>query len=459
MIQMSLMELTKILGVNHPVKDITFTGFSKDTRTNVRDSLFVAIQGEQFDGHEFVETAYQQGASAALVSKKLNSLLPQIVVDDTIDALGKLSCAWRDNFKFPLIGVTGSNGKTTLKNMIASILTAACNNDSSQVLATVGNLNNNIGVPFTLMHLNSQQRYGVVEMGMNSAGEIAYLTKIVKPHVAVVNNAAEAHLEGLQDVAGVARAKGEIFLGLQSNGIAILNKDDAFFSYWYELISAFKCVTFGLQKNADVMAAIIPTRSTTHQLITLLTPLGKIDVNLPLLGKHNVMNALAAVAATLVLNIDLPEIKAGLENLHPAPGRLNQHLLPNGLRIIDDSYNANPFSTRAAINTLSQFSGAKILVLGDMRELGTNAKELHSITGQQAQAAGIDYLFTLGELSAAASDAFGKNAQHFTDREQLVVALQPHLDQGNTILVKGSRSMKMEKIVSRLVPEDHLPSH
>lgn len=460
MIEMILSELSTHLAAIYPQEDVSFTGISIDTRTLKAGNLFVAIIGEQFDGHRFVEEAFQKGAVAALVSRQVDSRIPQIQVQDTVEALGKITGIWRDRFSLPLIGVTGSNGKTTLKNMIASILLAACDNDTNAVLATEGNFNNNIGLPLTLARLNSNHRYGVIEMGMNHLGEIAYLTALAKPHVAVINNAAEAHLEGLKDVAGVARAKGEIFLGLQKNGLAILNKDDAFFEYWRGLVTEYRYLTFGLQNSADVTAVIVNTQDVTHQLITLQTPAGKIDVNLPLLGIHNVKNALAATAATLALGIELTTIKAGLENVLPAPGRLIPHLLQNGVRVIDDTYNANPFSLDAAINALSIFSGKKILVLGDMKELGPNAKELHATAGQKAQAAGIDHLFTLGELSAAATENFGENARHFTDRETLLAALKPHLEDATTILVKGSRSMKMEKVVAGLVPEDQLsPLH
>ena len=296
-------------------------------------------------------------------------------------------------------------------------------------------------------------------MGMNNAGEIAYLTQMVRPQVAVISNAAESHLQGLKDLAGVARAKGEIFLGLPQDGTAILNRDDTYFEYWRGLVSGHRCLTFSLEQAADVSATIQDTTSTTHQHITVTTPAGSIDIKLPLLGKHNVMNALAATAATLAIQIDLSAVKAGLEGMHAAPGRLNVHLLANDVRIIDDTYNANPFSTHAAIHALAAFNGKKILVLGDMRELGPDELALHFLTGERAAAAGIDYLFTFGQLSAEATKAFGANAHHYTDRTALIAALQPYLQAGNTILVKGSRSMKMELVVSELVPEGLLQAH
>jgi UDP-N-acetylmuramoyl-tripeptide--D-alanyl-D-alanine ligase len=459
MITMTLSELAKILGVSCSQPDLKFTGICRDARTAKPGNLFFAIIGEQFDGNNFVDDAFKNGAVAAIVSRKIDSAIPQLIVEDTIDALGKLSKNWRDRFNLPLIGVTGSNGKTTMKNMIAAILQAARNQDAALTLATEGNLNNNIGVPFTLARLNNNQRYGVVEMGMNNAGEIAYLTAMVRPQVAVISNAAESHLQGLKDLAGVARAKGEIFAGLPKDGVAVLNRDDAYFDYWRDLVSGHSYLTFSLQQQADVTATIPASSSTTHQLITLHTPAGSIDINLPLLGKHNVMNALAATACALAINIDLAAVKAGLEGMHAAPGRLNVHLLENGVRVIDDTYNANPFSTHAAINTLAAFSGKKILVLGDMRELGSNELELHHLTGQRAKAAGIDYLFTLGTLSAEATRGFGEQSQNFSDRNDLIAALKPYLQTGNTLLVKGSRSMKMELVVVKLIPEQLLQPH
>lgn len=456
MIKMTLAELANILNVSCSTPKVTFTGFSKDTRTLEPSNLYIAIIGEQFDGHQFVEEAYQKGAAAALVSRPVESDIPQILVNDTILAAGKISANWRNRFSLPLVGVTGSNGKTTLKNMIASILCAACEDDKAQVLATEGNLNNQIGVPFMLARLNSNQRFGVIEMGMNNFGEIAYLTQLTRPVVAVVNNAAIAHLQGLKDVAGVARAKGEIFQALEKDGVAVLNRDDTFFDYWNNLVTGHATITFGMQEKSDVSATLTPSQNTSHQLITLHTPKGTAEVVLPLLGEHNIMNALAATAATLALGMDLQTIKAGLENVIPAPGRLNQHLLPSGARLIDDSYNANPHSLEAAINTLSIFHGKKILVLGDMKELGPDAKALHATMGEKAQLAGIDHLFTYGELSAAATESFGQNAQHFTDREKLINALKPHLLEGSTVLIKGSHSMHMEKVVEKLIPETKL---
>lgn len=450
MMQNTLAALAKILSTTTDTPNATFSDVSIDTRTIQPQNLFVAIVGERVDGHDYIEEAQCKGAQAALVQHKVKATLPQILVEDTTAALGKLAASWRKQFSLPLIAVTGSNGKTTLKNMIASILQAACSATPSHMLATTGNLNNHLGLPLTLTRLDKQHRYAVLEMGMNHPGEITYLTKIAQPTVAVINNAAPAHLEGLQDVAGVARAKGEIFLGLQPHGIGILNRDDAFFDLWRELLGKHEFLTFGLQHTADITAVISASASNNSPTFTLQTPMGHIDVHLPLPGRHNIMNALAATAATLAVNIDLPTIKAGLESVRSAPGRLQIHTLAQGIRLIDDTYNANPASLQAAIDMLTTQEGAKILILGDMKELGPQAELLHFNAGQKIRALGINHLFTYGQFSAKTTKGFGDQAQHFTDQHQLAEAVKPYLHAPATVLVKGSRSMHMENIVAKL---------
>jgi len=451
MIKASLSAIAKQLDVPLPAHDIEFCGISTDTRTLLPGNLYIAIRGEQFDGHQFIAEAAKKGAAAALVNQAVDCSMPQIIVNDTILALGKIAENWRDRFAVPLIGVTGSNGKTTLKNMIAAILRAACSHPAEQVLATEGNLNNNIGLPLTLARFDENHRYAVLEMGMNHFGEIEYLTKLAKPSIAVINNAAEAHLEGLQNVSGVAKAKGEIFLGLTQDGTAILNRDDAHFDYWRGLINSHRYLSFSLENPADVSAVYIE-----NQPLVIKTPKGEITVKLPLLGKHNARNALAATACAIAANVDLAAVKIGLENVKPAPGRMRQYALANHVNVIDDTYNANPFSLQAAVNTLAAFAGTKILVLGDMKELGPDAKQLHFTAGEKIRAAGIHYLFTFGQLSAATSEAFGANAQHFTERSQLIAALLPYLKKDVTVLVKGSRSMQMEKITAGIIPAEQL---
>jgi UDP-N-acetylmuramoyl-tripeptide--D-alanyl-D-alanine ligase len=449
MIHMSLDQAAAIIGIKNANFSREFTGLSIDTRTLQNDNLFIALPGEHVDGHDYIETAQNKGAAGAIVTRNANASLPQLQVNDVVEALGKLGATWRNQFSIPFIAVTGSNGKTTLKNMIASIMTAACHGNEAGVLATKGTLNNHLGLPLTLARLNKSHQFAVIEMGMNHFGEIEYLTKLTRPHVAVITNAAASHLEGVGDLAGVARAKAEIFLGLQPNGTAILNRDDNFFSYWREQVGQHNVLSFGFNKEADVSATLNEAGQT--QQLTLRTPKGNIDIKLPLLGKHNVQNALAAAAATLALRIDLQTIKAGLEAMVPAPGRMQIHTLANGVKLIDDTYNANPFSLQAAVDALSGFEGKKIIVLGDMRELGSDSKSLHALAGEKIRSAGIHQLFTFGDLTASTSQAFGEGAHHFTEQNKLIDAIKPLLSQQMTVLVKGSRSMHMEKVVNGLL--------
>ena len=448
MIQMTLTKAAEILNAAPPSEDIEFHGISIDTRKIEPGNLFIAIPGENYDGHQFISEAKNKGAVAAIVSTP-HADLPQLLVQDTTAALGQLGAYWRKQFNLPIIGITGSNGKTTLKNMIAAIMTVACNNNENQVLATIGTLNNHWGLPLTLLRLNAQHKYAAIEMGMNHFGEIEYLTQLAKPHVAVITNAAASHLEGVKNIAGVARAKAEIFSGLEKDGIAILNRDDAFYTFWREVIDKRQYLTFGFHPDADISATV--TQAQNMQIVAMQTPQGTIEINLPLLGKHNVLNTLAAAAACLAINIELDAIKTGLENIRPAAGRLEMHTLANGVNIIDDTYNANPFSLQAAVSTLSTFIGKKIFVLGDMKELGSEEKFLHRIAGEQIRSAGIDFLFTYGELSADTATSFGEGAFHFNNQEKLVEALKPFLYNQTTILVKGSRSMRMEKVIRGLI--------
>ena len=449
MMQMTLKQAADLLDVKPFDFNGNFSGISIDTRTLQKGALFAAIPGERVDGHDFVEEARAKGAAAALVTRKVESSLPQILVKDITEALGILSKAWREKFNIPFIAVTGSNGKTTLKNMIASILTAACQGNALQVLATQGTLNNHLGLPLTLARLSATHRYAAIEMGMNHFGEIEYLTKITRPTTAVITNAAACHLEGVGDLAGVARAKAEIFLGLAPNGTAVLNRDDAFYHFWREQAGKRPIITFGFHPEADVNATL--HTSTTSQQMTITTPKGSIHVVLPLLGKHNALNALAATAAAISAGIELDAIKAGLENIVPAQGRMQIHTLQNGAKVIDDTYNANPFSLQAAVDTLAAFAGKRVLVLGDMKELGADEKNLHQSAGLKIRSAGIDCLFTYGNLTTDTAHAFGDGAYHFTEQEKLLTALKPMLQNQTTILIKGSRSMKMEMVVKGLV--------
>jgi len=427
--------------------DAEFSGVSTDTRTLARGNLFVALVGPHFDGHGFVSEAAGKGAVGALVSRDLEADIAVVQVADTRLGLGQLAAHWRRQFQIPVIAVTGSNGKTTVKNMIAAIL-----NVVGPTLATQGNLNNDIGVPLTLLGLRQGDRHAVIEMGMNHPGEIDYLAKLARPTIALINNAAAAHLAGLGSVEAVARAKGEIYAGLAADGIAVINADDAYADLWRELAAPHRVITFGLDRPADVSAEfqLDAGGSTIH----LKTPHGGISMRLSLLGRHNVMNALAASSASLAAGVSLADIQAGLEKLRSVTGRLEVKRGLNGARVLDDTYNANPGSLAAGVEVLKAASGERVLVLGDMGELGDAARDIHRRVGLLAKSLGIEQLYAVGELTQDAVEAFGKGAQHFTSHEALIENLRACLHAGMTVLVKGSRLMKMERVVAGIVADD-----
>ena len=360
---MSLQEVARVVNGQLQGKDLIVHGVSTDSRSTDKQNLFVALTGPNFDGHNFVTTAVERGAVAVIVDRQMQSTCPQVIVEDTRIALGKLANAWRKKFAFPLIAVTGSNGKTTVKEMLTAILSVR-----HPVLATQGNLNNDIGVPLTLFRLSKQHEFAVIEMGANHAGEIAYLTDIAQPDVAIITNAGPAHLEGFGSLEGVAKAKGEIYGGLSETGTAIINADDCFNPLWREYCADHKTLTFALDNDADITASW--SVDDKGSLINAKTPAGEVSIHLPLLGRHNVMNALAAIAGTLAAGITLTEIKTGLESLQPVRGRLQIKSGLNGSRVIDDTYNANPASLNAALAVLGDFTGQHFLALGDMGELG-----------------------------------------------------------------------------------------
>ncbi len=438
--------------------DVLFTGVSSDSRAITPGDLFVALQGENFDGSDFIDSAAQSGAVAAMISEdqgtrykvQASSLAPfplLIVPCSSRLALGKLAAHWRAQFTLPVIAVTGSNGKTTVKEMLASILREAAGS-ACAVLATKGNLNNDIGMPLTLLKLRSTHRYAVIEMGMNHTGEIDYLTRLARPDAAIVNNASGAHLAGLGSVAAVARAKGEIFAGLPASGIAIINADDEFAPLWREQAGNRTIIEFGLE-CAGTIHAQWQVRGYGAR-IAASTPQGSFNADLRVPGAHNVRNALAATAAAVALHIPLPAITAGLENFSGVAGRLQRKPALHGAVLIDDTYNANPASLLSAIRVLMQSTGKKILVLGDMGELGSEAALLHGEIGTEAQRMGVNKLLALGELSTHAVREFGPGARHFGRIEDLFAVLDKELDADSTVLVKGSRFMKMERVVNHL---------
>lgn len=426
--------------------DVEFCCVGTDSRAIKKGQLFVALKGENFDGHEYAAQSLEQGASSVLVSEPLN-VGPAVVVKDTRLALGDLAAYWRAKFEIPVVAITGSNGKTTVKEMLAAILKVATGDDAS-VLATQGNLNNDIGLPMTMLNLDKQHRYAVLEMGMNHTGELSYLTRLAKPNIALVNNAGNAHIGELGSVEAIANAKGEIFEGLVDGGTAIINADDVFAGLWKSLASNHKQVTFGLKAKADVTATY--ELHAANSDIELITPKGTAKFSLPAPGVHNVSNALAASAAALALNISLEKIATGLSNFAGVKGRLQAKQGFAGAKVIDDTYNANPMSMKAAIDVLKASAGQRIFVMGDMAELGADAASMHAEIGAYAKTAGIEKFYALGALTKNAVTAFGANSIHFETVETLAESLKSMMNAETTVLVKGSRSMRMERVVEAI---------
>ena len=451
---MMMQEAAQAIRANWHGEDVYFTGVSTDSRAVKQGDLFVALTGENFDGHDYIAGAIEKGAVAVMTGyQKVTMEIPTIQVEDTRLGLGQLAAYWRGRFKMPLVAVTGSNGKTTVKEMIASILCVSVNETdgneefSAQVLATKGNLNNEIGVPQMLFLLREQHRYAVIEMGMNHLGEIAYLTQMAKPTVAVVTNAGEAHIEGLGSIEQVARAKGEIFEGLDQQGVAIINADDTYASLWEELVNNRCVVEFGLNKNAQIHADYQLDGLQTKMIIHF--PGSSEEVVLKIPGRHNVTNALAAASAAVGLGINTGTIAAGLAKFTGVKGRLQKKQGKNNALLIDDSYNANPASVRAALSVLADAIGKRYLVLGDMGELGESAADFHRKIGREARQAGLCGLLTLGKLSAYAAAEYGEGARHFESMQALLAEIENLLASDVTMLVKGSRFMQMEKVIKQ----------
>lgn len=431
-----------VLGSTPSDTNVSFSGVNTDSRKLQAGELFVALKGDNFDGHAYLQQAQDKGAVAAIVSERVATIqMPQLEVEDTRLALGVLAKARRNAFNGKVVGLTGSNGKTTVKELIAAILRR-----SGTTLATEGNFNNDIGMPLTLLKLRNDEKFAVIEMGANHPGEIAYLTNISQPDVAVITNAGAAHLEGFKSIEGVAKAKGEIFSGVKAGGFAIINADDRYCDYWLSITSHLKVLKFSINSQpADVYA----TEIIEHQFV-LVTPHGKVKVNFPLYGKHNVANAVAASAVATALDIDLMTIRRALEGISPVKGRLNFLKGMNDVTVIDDCYNANLDSTCAAINVLAKLEGRKILVFGDMLEAGDDATSMHRQVGQLAREKGVDRLFAFGDMSREAVEVFGQGAEFFTEKPQLIEALKAELHANDKILVKGSRGMRLEDVVNSL---------
>lgn len=430
---------------------LSFTNISIDTRTLAPHDLFIAISGETFDGHKFLEAAKNSGAVAAIVDRFSPEIpLLQIKVQDTILALGKLAKWKRQKYSTPILAITGSVGKTSSKTMLAAILS-----NIGETLVSKKSFNNAIGVPLTLWQLNQNHKFVVMEVGANSHGEISYLMNLLKPlTVAGITNVVPCHLEGFGSMAGIAKAKAEIFTGFSENindGIAILNSDDEYYNYWNDIIGNRKQITFGLTKKADITATEISVDKNGYPSFTLILPNGKIPIKLPLLGSHNVMNALIAASAAFAISAPIDAIKAGLEIVQPVYMRLIAQTGINNCKIIDDTYNANPSSVAAALNILASETNEKIFVFGGMKELGNEEKKWHKFVGQYAKKVGINHLFLLGTLCEPTAAEFGKNAFLFKTQEDLIKKLLEIADNKKTILIKGSRSTQMENVVKALV--------
>jgi UDP-N-acetylmuramoyl-tripeptide--D-alanyl-D-alanine ligase len=444
--EMNLSELEGLLEGQLVGADRGFQSVSTDTRNLSSGDLYVALRGENFDGHDYLQQAREAGAVAALVSRRVEDELPQLVVADTQSALGLLAAANRELFSGPLVAITGSSGKTTAKNMVRSVLSQRGN-----TLATEGNFNNEIGVPLTLLRLGPESEFAVVEMGAAKRGDIAWLCQLGRPTISLLLNAMPAHLQGFGSVEDVAMAKGEIFDALGSDGVAIINADQPWARKWRARAGSASVLDFSLDAPAAISARAIQSRGIEGVSFIALTPAGDVPVRLHMPGVHNVANALAAIAVGLACELSLDEIRRGLEQVRPVAGRLSAARTGAGVTVIDDCYNANPGSVRAAIDTLADCSGRRTLVLGAMRELGPDSEAMHREIGDYARQAGIDGFWGVGPELAAAAAAFGEGARHFEDRDALVAVLPADLESGDTLLVKGSRSAGMEHIVEALL--------
>ena len=440
---MTVAEAAKVTGGRASGTDARFVGVSSDSRAIARGELFVALRGERFDGHGFLEAAAERGATGAMVDRDYRGPypLPVVIVEDTKRGLGDLARDWRSRFHPALIAVTGSNGKTTVKEMLAAILRR--HGGDAAVLATTGNLNNDIGVPLTLLKMRPAHRWCAIELGMNHRGEIAYLARIAAPTIALVNNAQREHLEFMGSVAEVAAENASIYDALPASGTAVINADDEHAAFFRQRAGSRQVVEFGL-KGATVNGRYV--LSGLQSELRLRTPQGEGQATLAIPGLHNVRNALAAAACAHAAGIEPAAIAAGLSAFRPYTGRLQIKQGRGGLTVIDDSYNANPDSVRAAIDVLAACAAPTLLVLGDMGEVGPQGPAFHREIGAYARARGVTRLLTMGEAAAHAVEAFGEGGANFNDVNALVAAID-----GRTVLVKGSRFMRMERIVAALV--------
>ncbi|RRU05139.1 UDP-N-acetylmuramoyl-tripeptide--D-alanyl-D-alanine ligase [Stenotrophomonas sp. 278] len=442
--------------------DTVVDAVSNDTRTLAPGSLYVALRGERFDGHDFAADALARGASAMLVERLLDVAVPQVVVADTEVALARIAAGMQRDRATSVFAITGSNGKTSVKTLLLAILQQVAREDHKVVYANPGNRNNEIGLPLAVLDAPEDADFAIYEMGAGKPGDIAYLTDIARPQYALVNNIASAHLERMGSLLGVATTKGAIYAALPADGVAVINADDAYAAWFEQHVVGHpprsRVLRYGLDHSADITARSIRMTATGSQF-TLHTPVGTADISLALPGRHNISNALAAASLALAADIPLAQVATGLGNAEPVPGRQIAHTLPGGAVLIDDSYNANPGSLAAAIDALATGRDEGWLVLGDMRELGPDGPALHAQAGQRARAAGLKRLYTLGPLSEAASTAFGEGGRHFSTHDALAAALAGELHAGVRCLVKGSRGSAMDKIVKALLARGEESPH
>lgn len=442
---MTLSQINKVVAGHLLGSDVRFTGVSTDTRTLQANDLYVALVGDNFDGNDFVAQAFDKGACAAVVSRDTGIDRPQLRVKDTTIALGEIARLNRLASTARVVAITGSQGKTTVKEMIAAILRV-----DNRVLVTKGNFNNHIGVPLTLLQLDAEHDCAVIELGASGLGEIAYTVRMVQPHVAVLTNAAATHIEGFGDLDGIVRTKGEIIDGLQDGGVAVLNADDPHFGVWAARAATKRMVSFAVDAAADYRVGELQLDALGASHFILRSPIGDANVTLALAGKHNVRNAIAAAAASIEAGATLEAVVQGLAQVRPVTGRLSQMPGIAGAIVIDDSYNASPSSFRAAIDVLASSAGNRVLIVGDMAELGTLSEQAHIELGLYAKQCGIDALWSTGTYSALSAESFGEKARYFATQDALIRYAREHLGADDIALVKGSRSAAMDRVVEQI---------
>jgi UDP-N-acetylmuramoyl-tripeptide--D-alanyl-D-alanine ligase len=446
---LSLTQLAEVTEGELVGGDVSFVSISTDSRSIKKSELFIALKGPNFNGSLYVANVEEKGAVAALVEDVQSVDIPQVKVQNTLKALGDVAKYNREQFKGKVVAVTGSSGKTSVKEMLAAIL-----NEEGPTLSTAGNLNNNIGAPLTLLRIEDSHKYAVIELGASAVGEITYTAALTQPDIAVITNAANAHLEGFGSYDNIVTAKGEIVEALGDNGIAVLNADDPAFEKWLALASPGKSLSFSLynDKNADVWAESIKLSSTLSEF-ELCWPGGRTLVSLPLPGKHNIANALAASCAANALGVKWESVKSALSHLNSVKGRLEITVSEAGYTVINDTYNANPSSTRAALDVLANAKGFRTVILGDMGELGADAKVLHEQAGRYAKEGRADALYACGEFADSVVAGYGKGAHSFASKAELIESLMKELQRGATYLVKGSRNSAMEEVVDQMLKQ------